>query len=132
MLFYQFFLINIILLLMSKYPFDSYKPNEKLSNDQKWHPSPLNPYPNRFTQAPSPNHQILVYFNGKPQLQTLSPTQGPVSFASREISTNPQNSWERKHTIYPKNNAIVYPTTHSIPGPYLRSYIMLPKKTYMY
>ncbi len=27
---------------------------------------------------------------------------------------------------------IVYPTTHSIPGPYLQSYINLPRRTYMY
>ncbi|QGR53743.1 hypothetical protein [Moumouvirus maliensis] len=100
--------------------------------EQVWKSSNLYPYPNTFTQAPSVNHQIMVYYNGKPQLQTLSPTKGPVMFPTREVNTNPINGWERKHTIYPNNNRIMYPTTHSIPGPYLRSYINLPQKTYMY
>lgn len=37
--------------------------------------------------------------------------------------------------IYKNNyrkNAIVYPLDHSIPGPYLQSYISLPKFQYMY
>lgn len=39
----------------------------------------------------------------------------------------------RRNTRYPRyNNAVAYPTTHSIPGPYLQSYINLPNRTYPY
>lgn len=103
------------------------------ANNQQWQPTLKNPRPNNFTQAPSPNHQLRVYYNGKPQLQTLSPSQGPQMFPIREINENPTNSYDRKHSIYPhKSNAIVYPTTHSIPGPYLQSYIRMPNKYLMY
>ncbi|ANB50386.1 hypothetical protein [Powai lake megavirus] len=104
----------------------------EISPYQKWKPSKLYPYPNNFTQAPSREHQIMVYYNGKPQLQTLSPNTGPMMFPEREVNVNPINGWERKHTTYPKNSHIMYPTTHSIPGPYLQSYINLPQKTSMY
>nr|URM62401.1 hypothetical protein [Mimivirus sp.] len=75
----------------------------EISPYQKWKPTKLYPYPNNFTQAPSREHQIMVYYNGKPQLQTLSPNTGPIMFPEREINANPINGWERKHTIYPKN-----------------------------
>lgn len=77
-----------------------------------------------FTQAPSIQHQKLVLCQDKPHLQTLSPTLGPVLFPLREINSNPKNGWERKHTAYP--------TSHSVPGPYLQSYIALPNKMYYY
>ena len=90
-------------------------------------------YPMNFVQAPSPTHQIMVYYNGKPQLQGLSTNKGPVMYPLRETNCNPKNGYERKHTIYPmRNSAIMYPTTHSVPGPYLQSYIALPNKMYTY
>jgi len=100
---------------------------------QKWIPTQKHPYPMNFVQAPSPKHQINVFYNGKPQLQGLSTVTGPIMYPLREVCANPKNGWERKHTIYPKqNSAIVYPTTHSIPGPFLQSYIALPNKMYPY
>ena len=38
----------------------------------------------------------------------------------------------RPLTIYNNARVIKYPTTHSLPGPYLQSYINLPYRTYMY
>ena len=83
-----------------------------------------NPY--SFVQAPSSSHQVNVYYNGKQYLQGLSPNVGPIMFPKREVTSHPRNAWEHKHC------KIAYPTTHSIPGPYLQSYINLPGKTYMY
>ncbi len=116
---------------------------------QRWMPSLQHPYPMNFVQAPSPTNQVLVYYNGKPQLQGLSTVKGPVMYHTRQINCksipdlttgnglsprwgNPKNSWERKHAVCPRNNAIMYPTTHSIPGPYLQSYIAIPNRMYMY
>lgn len=68
----------------------------------------MNQYPMNFVQAPSVNHQIVVYYKGSPHLQGLSTNKGPVMYP------------------YPKTHLsgpITYPTTHSIPGPYLQSYI---------
>ena len=109
-------------------------PEESLWNPaQRWMPSLQHPYPMNFVQVPSPAHQVMVYYNGKPQLQGLSTAKGPVMYPSREVNCNPKNGHERKHTICPtRNNAIMYPTTHSVPGPYLQSYIALPNKMYPY
>ena len=69
---------------------------------------PFSTYPNRIT----------VIYNGQVATQTLSPYRGPMMYV---------------HPIGKEyNNAITYPTTHSIPGPYLQSYINLPNSTYMY
>ncbi len=60
----------------------------------------------------------LAYFllnqENKFYLQGLSTVKGPVMFPIK------------------KHHAICYPTTHSVPGPFLRSYINLPNKTYAY
>lgn len=102
-------------------------------NLQQWVPRQSNPYPMNFVQAPSPSNQVIVYYNGKPYTQGLSTVKGPVMYPFTEYNADPTNAWERKHTIYPKqNSAIVYPTTHSIPGPYLQSYICMPDKMYPY
>lgn len=94
---------------------------------QRWMPTKQQPYPMTFSQAPSPCHQIYVTYDGKQFLQGLSPVKGPYLYPiKRDLGREPVNSYERKHC------AIVYPTTHSIPGPYLRSFINLPSKTYMY
>lgn len=99
---------------------------------QRWMPTLQQPYPMNFTQAASPEHQLLVQYAGKPRLQGLSPILGPTMFPLYEYDAYPVNAWERKHTIYNPNNKIAYPTTHSIPGPYLQSYISLPRKVYAY
>lgn len=101
---------------------------------QCWMPSLQNPYPVNFSQRSLPSHQVFVYYNGKPQLQDSSIVKESVMYPSHEINCNPKNSWERKHTVcsYSKNDAIMYPTTHSYPGPLLQSYIAIPKKMYMY
>lgn len=52
-----------------------------------------------------------IILNGNPYSQKLSVNIGPYM-----ISLNDNTN---KHQTY----QIVYPTTHSIPGPYLRSYI---------
>lgn len=102
-------------------------------NVQRWMPTLEQPYPMNFTQAQSPKNQVVVYYQGKPYTQALSTNTGPIMYPVRESTLCPKNGWERKHTIYPRRNgAIVYPTTHSIPGPYLQSYIALPKKMYPY
>ena len=101
-----------------------YLPN----NHKLWSATATHPYPMNFVQAPSASNQILVTYNGKPQLQGLSANHGPVMFPLREITSCPTNSYERKHTIY----TTPYPTTHSIPGPYLQSYIALPNRMYPY
>ena len=105
---------------------------------QRWMPTTQQPYPMNFVQAPSPSNQTLVYLNGRPYLQGLSQSSGPIMFPVRETNCDPKTAWEHKHTSYPKgyctgrNSAIVYPTTHSIPGPFLQSYIALPRKQYPY
>lgn len=99
------------------------------ANLQRWMPTTQNPYPMNFVQAPSPTNQTLVYYNGKPHLQGLSTSSGPIMFPSREPNNHPNNGWERKHQ---SNSKIAYPTTHSIPGPFLQSYIALPRHQYPY
>ena len=100
---------------------------------QRWMPSAQHPYPMNFVQAPSATNQNLVYYNGKPYLQGLSTSSGPIMFPTREANCHPKNAWERKHTAYPSCcSAVVYPTTHSIPGPFLQSYIALPNRQYPY
>ena len=94
---------------------------------QRWMPTKEHPYPMNFVQAPSAQHQILVTQGGRPMYQGLSIVKGPVSYPAKVLhNRGPVNSYERKHS------AIVYPTTHSIPGPYLQSFIRLPNKMYMY
>lgn len=51
-----------------------------------------------------PTHQINIIYRDRPYTQFLSPNQGPI----------------------------MYPTTHSIPGPFIQSYINLPNRSYMY
>lgn len=119
---------------------------------QRWIPTTAHPYPMNFVQAPSPNHQVLVMsgieasnitcpsgnkvtYNGQPYTQGLHTTAGPRMFPYPNVRCDscPSNSWERKHTVYPRGeNPIAYPTTHSIPGPFLQSYISLPKRVYGY
>lgn len=65
-----------------------------------WHPSYQHPYPMNFVDAPSPEHQIYVYYQGRPMLQGLSRTSGPI----------------------------MYPLTHSIPDPYQLSFIALARR----
>ena len=94
---------------------------------QRWMPTKEHPYPMNFVQAPSAQHQIIINQNGRPMYQGLSINKGPVSYPIKvPCNRGPVNTYERKHS------AIVYPTTHSIPGPYLQSYIRLPNKMYMY
>ena len=94
---------------------------------QRWMPSTHNPYPMNFSRAKSPNHQINITYKGAPMYQGLSPSSGPYMYPMKvQYNRGPINSYERKHS------AIVYPTTHSIPGPFLQSYIALPNKMYMY
>lgn len=50
------------------------------------------------------NPQVNIIYRGKTYTQGLSPNHGPI----------------------------MYPITHSIPGPFLQSYIHLPNKSYMY
>ena len=94
---------------------------------QRWMPSTNSPYPMNFSQARSPQHQILITHKGSPMLHGLSTSSGPYMYPTRvQYNRGPINSYERKHS------AIVYPTTHSVPGPFLQSYINLPNKMYMY
>ena len=37
-------------------------------------------YPMTFNQAPSPNHQIEVWYKGKKYLQGMSPNRGPYMY----------------------------------------------------
>lgn len=83
--------------------------------DQEWHATPSNPYPMNFMDAPSPSHQINVIYNGQPMLQGLDIVRGPMMFPVKRCQ------W------YPRG-PIMYPTTHSIPGPYLQTYIALAGK----
>lgn len=102
---------------------------------QRWVPTPQNPYPMNFVQAASPDNQVIVNYGGKSYTQGLSTVTGPIMFPYRERNCNPINGWERKHTRFAgcnRNPAIMYPTTHSIPGPYLQSYIALPRRMYPY
>lgn len=82
-------------------------------------PSLQQPYPmnipiKKTLPQESLTHQIVIYYNGKPHIQN--------------------NYKNKSKKIYDQsiNNAIVYPTTHSIPGPFLQSYIALPNKMYPY
>lgn len=70
---------------------------------QIWQATPENPYPMNFTQAPSFGHQVIVNYEGLPNLQCLSPVRGPFMF--------------------PVRSPIVYPRTHSVLDPYQRAYL---------
>ncbi|AYV85495.1 MAG: hypothetical protein Satyrvirus20_2 [Satyrvirus sp.] len=85
-------------------------PTKYPESAQKWQGNIKYPYPMNFVQAPADDKQILVYYNGKPMLQGLSINKGPVMFPAKQ--SNPF-----------RKGAIMYPTTHSIPGPYLQSYM---------
>jgi hypothetical protein len=96
-----------------------------------WTPTVQHPYPMNFIQAPSSTHQILVHYEGKPHLQGLSVNTGPIMFPVDTQSC----SYRGADYIprYPKSKSVIaYPTSHSIPGPLLRSYIHLPNHMYMY
>ena len=184
---------------------------------QHWIPTTKNPYPMNFMQAPSPNHQVMVNYNGRPYSQGLSTNTGPIMYPqqqhryqyqpvsgyrpggtggcvdprlaqyemARELDQNqridvpdprlgirkygpnyvsdprcqqrsqeypsvsqfpypnpnhyPNPNINLNHypnpNHYPNqypNNAIAYPTTHSVPGPYIRSYISSPRQSYSY
>ena len=100
--------------------------NPELLPAQRWIPSSARPYPMNFVQAQSSQHQIRVVYRDHVLDQGLSINQGPVMYPVRQShNRGPVNGYERK-------NCIMYPTTHSIPGPYLQSYINLPNRMYMY
>ncbi len=94
-----------------------------------WMPTTQHPYPMNFVQAPSKSNQLLIYYNGKPQLQGLNTASGPFMYPIKEDTVRSNTT---KNKIIPKKSAIQYPTTHSIPGPCLQSYIALPKRMYPY
>lgn len=82
--------------------------------------------------AQIPTNQTLVYYNGKPYLQRVGQNSGPFMFQTNGTD-NPKNIQEDKHQYCPEHySGVVYPTTHSIPGPFLQSYIALPRKQYPY
>ena len=119
---------------------------QRYPNDlQRWLPSTTQPYPMNFSQAPSPQHQNLVDYKGQRFLQGLSPNTGPYLYPDcRKIiisgnnlnqQSNNLSKIQSKHnnSAIPRSKSVIaYPTTHSIPGPYLQSYINLPRKTYPY
>lgn len=77
-------------------------------------------YPMSVSNPAPLNKTVIVTYNGQPYRQTLS-QNGPYMYQSDTPSYR-----------Y-KSSCICYPTTHSIPGPYLQSYINMPfMKTYMY
>ena len=75
---------------------------------QRWMPSLQYPYPMKMKilQTPLSSSSSCIY--------------------SGTHSGSPKDS--SHHIIVYDNNNIAYPTTHSIPGPYLQSYITLPNK----
>lgn len=85
------------------------KPIRMPSYNQRWFPTPNYPYPMNFTDAPNPLNQIYVSYMGSPMIQGLDRSKGPIMFPRSMI----------------RNSPIMYPTTHSLPGPYLQSYIAL-------
>jgi len=85
--------------------------------DQLWYSTPLTPYPMNFVQAPSAYNQVLVQYQGQPMLQGLSTVRGPFMYPVNAPCYRRRNYWH--------NPAIVYPMTHSIPGPFLQTYINL-------
>lgn len=76
---------------------------------QRWFPTTTNPYPMNFVQAPSATHQLLINYKNDTFLQGLHPVKGPFMYPYRP----------------PQTACIAYPVTHSIPGPYLQSYIAI-------
>ena len=123
---------------------------------QRWTPSIGYPYPSTIGYTPYVNNQLLVNYAGAPYTQTLSPNVGPVMYpASRcheplsgnyinptvaypisvqepdMIRAYPNRNYV--HSRYPVSNTMLaYPTTYSIPGPYLYSYISSPRRVYPY
>jgi|ERR1044071_5991890 hypothetical protein len=83
------------------------------SSAQIYRPTPANPYPMNFMQAPSYGHQVLVNYRGQPTLQGLSTIRGPFMFPVRT------------EFIYPLESKLPYPMSHSIPDPFQRTYIGL-------
>lgn len=106
--------------------------------DQLWAPSSVNPYPMTFMQAPSEQNQVRVNFQNQDLLQGLSTIRGPFMFDNPrarykkyEKSPKMREGFDPMMSIPARqfaasvwtNTGIAYPTNHSIPGPFLRSYI---------
>lgn len=70
---------------------------------QVWRGTPQYPYPMNFVQAPSFGHQVLVNYQGQPMLQGLSIFRGPFMF--------------------PVQNPIAYPRSHSTLDPFQRQFL---------
>lgn len=87
----------------------------------------MDPQQNSYFQ---PNQ---IWVNNKPYVQRLSPNIGPYMYCTGKVSgPNPTGS-NPKHALFMPTSAIMYPTTHSIPGPFLQSYIKMPRyKCYPY
>lgn len=96
------------------------------NSNNHWQPTSVHPYPMNFVQVPSSAHQIRIYYGKQPYLQGLSTAIGPVMYPVKGSDTPIHKNYSQY------NNKIAYPTTHSIPGPFLQSYIDLPRKSSMY
>jgi hypothetical protein len=93
--------------------------------DQCWFPTPEYPYPMNFVQYPSRDHQLAVRYHGKDMLQGLSIIHGPLMYHNHYY---PCEMNVRAYAFGPyrgEEYSPAYPTTHSIPGPYLQKYIYL-------
>ena len=110
---------------------------------QRWEPTIANPYPMSFAGAPSPTNQILVSYQDETFLQGLNPVTGPIMFPSNAPLCNFNkskavqvmvNGVPYEEVKLKKNVRLAYPMHHSVPGPYLQSYINLTNgtRTYMY
>lgn len=75
-------------------------------------------------------NQLNICYKGQTLTQGLNVNKGPQMHV---VKSTVRQTLPTTQTISPTKSAIVYPTTHSIPNPYLQSYIFLPtKKVYMY
>ena len=93
------------------------------SHVQKWNPTQQNPYPMNFVQAPSPQHQTMVSFNGQTYLQGLSTVRGPFMFPIRNqcpIQNNNAFSYPLEN-----NSVFAYPPERSVLSEQNMSYVNL-------
>jgi len=70
---------------------------------QIWQGTPNNPYPMTFMDAPAFDKQLIVNYQGRPNLQGLDIVRGPMMF--------------------PVRSPIYYPMTHSIPSPFQQAFL---------
>ena len=103
------------------YPQQTYPPDRRLPTTYNAYPNSIYPQTCTTCCKSQPYYADMNYNNVPYQ-----------SEAAAFLTANQRLPISQNQYLYPSNSAITYPTTHSIPGPYLQSYINLPNRSYSY